>query len=65
MSTLQIYILLAVLAWVGLCAVLALFFKGAARGEDRELEDMEQIAEVSRPAPLEPQHPRVRAGGVR
>ena len=60
MSNFQIAILLGVVGWIGLCAVLALFFKGAKRGADQQLEDMEQIAAVSKPAPLE--HPHVMAG---
>ena len=61
MSHLQTVIMLGVLAWVVLVWLIVRFF-GIAKSTDQELDDMEQVAAVSRPAPLEPR-PHVMAGG--
>ena len=60
MSTLLLVGIAAVVGWILFFVVVLALFAGARRGADQELEDMEQIAAVSRPAPLD--HPHVRAG---
>lgn len=65
MSNLQTVIVWGVVAWVALVWLILKFVSIARHGADQELEDMEQIAQVSQPAALEPERPHVRAGGVR
>ena len=60
MSNFQIAILAGCVGWFLACVVVLMFLRGARRGADQQLEDMEQIAAVSKPAPLE--HPHVMAG---
>lgn len=64
MTELQTWILLGVLAWVAVVWLIVKFFS-IATSLDQELDDMEQIAAVSQPAPLETPRRHVRAGDIR